>query len=97
MHPKAAVVGAARAAPAKGREPIGELRHRKRASPVPTSTLLHPYLWGWGSSHLLLESEGTLWGGQWVPENSQRGQEWWWSLRGAGGWRGGRGLCPPSP
>lgn len=60
LHPKAAVVGAARAAPAKGREPIGELRHRKGASPVPTSTLLHPYLWGWGSSHLLLESEGTL-------------------------------------
>lgn len=46
LHPKAAVVGAARAAPAKGREPIGELRHRKGASPVPTSTLLHPYLWG---------------------------------------------------
>lgn len=100
LHPEAAVRGAARAAPApaKWREAIGKLRHAGGATPCTPPTPLHPYLWGWGSSHPLLESEATPWGGQWVPGNSRRGQGgWWWSWHGAGGCGGCRGLCPPLP
>lgn len=98
LHPVAAVGGDARAtpAPAKGREAVGKLRHGGRGIPCAPPTPLHPYLWGWGSSHPLLESGKTPWAGQWAPGNSRRGQGWWWLWRGAGGW-GGRGLCPPSP